>query len=421
LFRHSDFEIRNLKQELVLRILQIDKFYQRSASRAGGVGRYVGLLSDRLSARGHEVLQFGCRQGPSPVEMPEFYDFKQTRSPLSLGRMIHNRRAAAKLAAFLNRHPVDVAHVHNIYHHLTPAILPVLTGRGIPVVMTVHDYRLVCPTKYFLRGDGICMRCATNRYYHAAAAGCAGLAGAGLAIESFIQRFFRRYMQPVGVVACPTEFMRSVLLQNGWPASKLHVVRNLIAPADRRGAEPVAGGSLLFAGRLSEEKSPRRMLTLAAGLPRTEVVIAGDGPLADELAETVRRQNLKNIRLAGHVPSREMQKLYTAAAAVVVPSRCMENSPAAMLEAMAAGRCVIVGDQPPLREWVRDGVTGRLFATAGDESLLRIAGEVLADSAGRGRMAAAARELVRRRHDTDKLMDQVEELYEIARRRCELR
>lgn len=400
-----------------MRILQIDKFLDAAGARAGGVGTHVRSLTSRLRRRGHEVLQFGCVDSDRPGAMPRFFDFTATRCPLALVRMIHNREAAAKLDAFLRRRPVDVAHVHNIYHHLTPSILPVLASRGAAIVMTVHDYRLACPAKHFLSATGVCMRCLPNRFYHAALH-CDGAGGVGLAVESYVQRFFRRYFRWVERFLCPSIFLRGVLRRAGADRHRLRVVRNPAEPVPLPADVPQGASELLFAGRLSWEKGPDLMLDLARRLPAARITIAGDGPLREGLRRGIGRGGLNNVRPAGHLGREELARLYARAAAVVVPSRCPENSPATLLEAMAAGRCVVAADHPPIREWVRDGATGRLFPPGNGEALARVCAELLADAPGRNRMAATGRDIVRRCHDPEAIVSQVEALYEEALAQC---
>ncbi|MCG2739693.1 MAG: glycosyltransferase family 4 protein, partial [Syntrophaceae bacterium] len=371
-----------------MRILHVEKILH-----TGGVASYIRGLSDYQRRRGHEVFGFGCEPPDGPADRVRYFDFTKTRNPLSLLRMVHNPKAARDLACFMRGRRFDIAHVHNIYHHLTPSILPVLTARRIPIVMTVHDYRLACPTKHFLRPDGVCLRCLPNRFYHAAGQKCAGLGGAALAIESYIQRFFRRYYQPIELFICPTRYMRQVLLRAHLPANKAVVLRNIVEPISLPADVKQSDCELLFIGRLTAEKAPSLMLDLARRLPEARVVIVGEGPLLEDLRSQVGGGGLTNVTLAGHVNHEDLGVYLARATAVVVTSRWIENSPHAMLEPMLAGRCVIVPDHPPLREWIRDGQTGRLFRPGDADSLAAVAREVLANPAGRGKIARAGKAL----------------------------
>ena len=400
-----------------MRILHIEKMLFRTS----GATSYVRGLSDYQRRRGHDVFLFGCEPPDGQTDRVRYFDFTKTRNPLSLLRMIHNGKAAADLACFLRGRRFDIAHVHNIYHHLTPSILPVLTARRIPIVMTVHDYRLACPTKHFLRSDGVCHRCLPNRFYHAASLKCAGLGGAVLAIESYIQRFFRRYYQPIELFICPTRYMRQVLLRTHLPANKAVVLRNIVEPISLSADVKQSVCELLFIGRLTAEKAPSLMLDLARRLPEAQIVIVGEGPLLEDLRSQVADGGLANVTLTGHVNHEDLGAYLARATAVVVTSRWIENSPHAMLEPMLAGRCVIVPDHPPLREWIRDGQTGRLFRPGDADSLAAVAREVLADPVEREKIARAGKALAGRRHDPKHIINQLEGLYEDVIDRCALR
>jgi glycosyltransferase involved in cell wall biosynthesis len=212
--------------------------------------------------------------------------------------------------------------------------------------------------------------------------------------------------------------MRQMARCVGLPASRIVVLRNVVDDVPLLPPCPADCDGLLFAGRLSREKGPELMLELARRLDWVRVVIAGDGPCASELREQVRGENLSNVVLTGQLDQAQLRHHLQRSAALVLPSRAMENSPQIMLEAMLAGRCVIVPDQPPLREWVQDRHTGRLFAQEDVESLAAVAQEVLSDVAGREAMCRRARQLVLRRHDPAVLTGQLEAHYHRAEALC---
>ena len=108
-----------------MRILHIDKFLP-GWGYGGGVESCINAMVRDQRAAGHDVSEFGTARDDNALEMPRFFDFSSARSPLNLPRMIHNQEAASKLEDFLRSREFDVAHIHSLYHHLTPSILPVL-------------------------------------------------------------------------------------------------------------------------------------------------------------------------------------------------------------------------------------------------------------------------------------------------------
>ncbi|MBT3198310.1 MAG: glycosyltransferase family 4 protein [Phycisphaerales bacterium] len=178
---------------------------------------------------------------------------------------------------------------------------------------------------------------------------------------------------------------------------------------------------VLFAGRMSPEKAPEMMLDLAERIEGVEVVMAGDGPMLDELRKDASNRKLDNVTFTGQVSADQVGELMHTSAAVMVTSRWLENSTMTMLEAMLAGRCVIVPDRGPLREWVSDGQTGRLFKPDDLDSLVKVTRQVLSDPAARAEMGRAGKELTTKRHDPKLISDRLEILYREAINRCELR
>ena len=400
-----------------LRILFIDKFYPP----VGGVGSYTRCMTDELRNRGHEVFWFGTDKPGGPPDAPKYFDFTKTRNPLSVLRMIQNNEAAGKLAQFIRKHRIDVAHLHTIYHHLTPSILPVLARHRVAIVLRLPDYRLICPRTHFLRPSGHCMRCHANKYYHAASPACAGLAGVGLAIETYFQRFWRRYEKWVDFFICPTRFMRKVMSEASTPASKLIVLRNCVPPLPDTPGVLENPREILFAGRMSPEKSPEMMLELAARDSGIHATLAGDGPVFGRIEQEVSDRKLTNVTLTGHLQHAELAKLVRRAAVMIITSRWLENSTMSMLEAMRAGRCVVVPERGPLLEWVQDRKTGRVYAPEDIDSLAGVVREVLDSPSDRHAMGAAAAELVQRRHNPSTIAERLEILYAEAMRRSEFR
>ena len=297
--------------------------------------------------------------------------------------------------------------------------------------MTVHDFRLACPARHLWRRGASpaaapCLRCLPGEARSLglglplAAMGrtCMGLRGAAPAVETLYHRATRSYFRRVGRFLCPSRLAAELVLRIGAPRSKVAVAPLPVAPIPLLAAVARRPRELLYAGRLSEEKGVPLLLDAAARLPDVRFVLAGDGPLAEPLRERARAERLRNVVLRGLLGPDELARALAAATLAVLPSVGVENSPLWMIEAMSAGRCVLAADQPAIREWVRDGRTGALFASGDAVDLARRAAALLADPAERERMERAGAELARRRHDPDRAVDRIEELYAEALARC---
>lgn len=291
-------------------------------------------------------------------------------------KAVYSLEARRKLTQLLDRFTPDLAHLHNIYHHLSPAILPLLKSRGIPVVLTAHDLKLACPSYRMLAGGRICERCKGGNYLNAVAQRCVKdsvAASALVAFESGLHSLLGTWRQ-VDKVIVPSRFYLARLQEWGWPASKLVYVPNWL---DTRHLTPAseAGRYFLYAGRLSEEKGIATLLQ-AAALAKVELKIAGTGPMAEAAAALAGNLDVQ-VEFLGHLKGEALRDTVRGARAVVVPSEWYENAPMSLLEAHALGKPVLGADIGGIPELLEEGQTGWLFPSADAASLARQMQEVM--------------------------------------------
>jgi glycosyltransferase involved in cell wall biosynthesis len=268
-------------------------------------------------------------------------------------RAIRSRAAATEAERLVRSLEPDVVHVHNLFPMLSPEVLPVV-GRHVPVVMTLHNYRLLCLPANFLRDGQVCELCmgrvpwrgVVHRCYRGSSLQSAALAtsiGLHRAIESF---------ESVELNLPVSRFVREKYLEAGFPPERLRVKPNFAwESASRSGA----GDYFLFAGRLSPEKGLATLLELdwpALG----RLVVAGDGPQLEELE----RRPRAGVELVGELPPDELSKLLAGARALLVPSLWYEGAPRAVLEAFAAAVPVVASRIGGLPELVEHSVSGLL-------------------------------------------------------------
>jgi glycosyltransferase involved in cell wall biosynthesis len=284
-------------------------------------------------------------------------------------RVIFSMQARRKMRELLDRVQPRIAHAHNIYHHLSPSILPMLRKRGIPVVMTVHDLKLACPA-YTMMADNLpCERCRGGKIHNVAVNRCikGSLALSSLVmVETFVHRLLRLYEANVSRFVVPSRFVLEKLVQWGWARERFTYIPNFV-DVERFRPNQAIGGRFVYCGRLQSLKGVETLVR-AAALARQPLTMVGSGP------EEIRLRKLSadlgaDVRFLGHQTKDALVDVIQSARAIVVPSECNENAPLALLEGYAAGRPVIGSRMAGIPELVREGETGELFAAGEVEAL----------------------------------------------------
>jgi glycosyltransferase involved in cell wall biosynthesis len=251
----------------------------------------------------------------------------------------------------------DMAHLHSINHQLTPSIIRVLRDERVPVVMTLHDYKLTCPAYTLLSEGKICENCSGGRYWRAVTTNCRGPArSALLAAESYVQHRLRRSYDSVALFLSPSEFLARKSKEMGF-RYPIEVLPNPLPRPARDAGGGTRGDDFLFVGRAAPEKG---LATLCAAAMRAgvRVVIAGDGPVLEGLRADF--GSYRDIAFAGRVEPARVGGMMGSARALVVPSEWYENQPMVILEAFAAGTPVIASNLGGNPELVADGERGLL-------------------------------------------------------------
>ncbi|HEX2589812.1 MAG TPA: glycosyltransferase family 4 protein [Gaiellales bacterium] len=357
------------------RVLMVNKFHYPR----GGAEHYMFRLAGLLKQRGTEVDYFAMRDArnlPCPTDryFVSEVSFEQPPQGLSgrigmAGRMVYSREARSKMGRLLADRTPDLAHVHNIYHQLSPSLLAPLRRRGVPVVMTVHDFKLVCPVYSLLSHGEICERCVSNGFGPAVRHRCnrGSLSGSLLvAGETWAHRRLGLYRDGVDVFITPSAFARDRLITGGYPAERIVVVPNCVVADDYHPLHR-AGDHALYVGRLSREKGVE-VLVRAAAASGARVKMVGDGPLRPTLERMIAESGA-DVELLGFRSGEELSAAVQAASAVVMPSICHDNCPLAVIEAMAWGKPVIGSRVGGIPELVRDGEEG-LLVPHGDTAAL---------------------------------------------------
>lgn len=332
---------------------------------------------DFLIRQGHQVIDFSMKH---PQNVPSQYAdhfIQHTDYALDLNtagflekltlavNFVHNRRAIASLRHLIETEKPDIAHLHNIYHQLTPAIIPLLKEYHVKVLLTLHDAKLICPSYLMFARDRICEKCQGRAFYKIFQANCQQRRSRRflLAVEAYWHKWRQSY-ELVDLFLSPSQFLAEMMERYRLPQEKIVVLKNGVAPELYSSATNDDGYALYF-GRLSKEKGVETLLQAhELTQERFPLKIVGAGPLEAKL-----RKRFKRASFLGYRTGAELMQFVANAAFVVAPSEWYENCSLSILEAMASGKPVIGSKIGGIPEQIDDGVSGLLFEKGNVEEL----------------------------------------------------
>jgi glycosyltransferase involved in cell wall biosynthesis len=375
---------------------------------------YLFDLMRLMTERGHETALFSMadprgRATKYDCHFIPHIDFKKPGQNLwQKARLathaIYSTDARRRLGRMIEDFRPDVAHVRNIYHHLSPSILWELKKHRVPVLYHLNDFKMLCPNYNMVARGDTCEQCRGGQFWRVISENCYSggrAAGAVLAAEAYVHHWLKTYERCVDRFLVPSEFVKGKLVENGWPDAKIEVLPHFQRCSEIPPLPPSGEAPILYFGRLSAEKGVADLLRAMRSLPDIPLNIAGDGPVRGELEALANRLGLGNIQFMGQVGERERDRLIADSRFTVLPSRAYETLGKTILESYAQARAVIATDLGSRREFVREGETGLLYP-AGDSSQLAGA---LSFLCGRpelaARMGRAGFELVRQKHSSE--------------------
>ena len=424
-----------------MKILLVNKFHYRK----GGAETYYLTVGSELERMGHEVAYFSMKHPNNlPCKWDKYFvtqrEYNDVKNPLSAVRdgiaLIYSPEAKRNFQALCEEFRPDVVHLNNVHRQITLSILdaPYLKEHHVPVFYTAHDYVTVCPGYLMLDGEGrVCDACLEDgKYRHCIENRCVKGSRAKSALAALEASFNSSHHsnERIDRVIAPSRFMRSKLIEGGWPEGKVEALQNFADDAILARASGVADDVtdrespyLLFFGRLSAEKGVDVLLrafdAAAPSLPRDmRLIVVGDGPDAAEFRDlAVSLDSAPRIEFAGYQTGDALQTYVERASLAIASSRCRENMPYSIVEAFAAGTPVVGTRIGGIPELVTDGVTG-FACEPGDVATMADAmvrgAEAFLDAPVYVRMQESCRAYVRENCSRDKFMDQLVMLYEEA-------
>jgi len=405
-----------------VRILHVNKFLYRR----GGAESYMLDLAALQARAGHQVEFFAMAHPENlPARFAAWFPTHVELEPppssvggkvRSAGRVLWSTSARRGIERIVEEFTPDVVHLHNIYHQLSPSVLEPLRRLGIPAVMTLHDYKLACPSYQFLDHGAPCQACIDGGFGQAVRRRCKGgslPASALCATESWLHRRTGAY-GPVGRFICPSRFLAGRMARAGVYPDRLRTVRHFVDCTDLA-PKTEGGGDVVFAGRLSPEKGVDTLIAAVGRLgPSAVLQVAGEGSDGDGLRRLADELAPGRVIFHGRLSGADTQSLLRSAAVVAVPSRWYENQPMVVLEAMALGVPVVASDMGGLPELVEPGVTGALVPPDDEDALAAALAALLAEPERALAMGRAARAGIARGHSPETHLERLEEIYREA-------
>ncbi|MCR9247387.1 MAG: glycosyltransferase family 4 protein [bacterium] len=382
-----------------MRVLIVHNEYRQP----GGEDVVFRAEARMLRDAGHEVRTFVVHN-----------DDVDDGTPLRNGvRAIWNRQAAGRIAALVREHEVDVTHFHNTMPQLSPAVIRAARRAGSATVLTLHNYRLVCPAGTFFRGGKICVDCAGSAFpWPGVARGCyrgSRLATATVGATNLVHRLVRTWQTKVDRFIVLSNFAKQGFARAGLPAEKLAIKPNFLPRFAAEVPTPAGRRAALFLGRLSHEKGVRPMLAALEQCREAELRIAGDGPLAAEVEARVRSRG--GVEWLGRCDRDRVARELGQALCLVLPSLWFEGLPMTLVEAFAAGVPVVAFDTGPISEIVVDGENGLLVPIGDAAGLAWALDRVASQPELRERLVQGARASYEARFTPERNLSLLERVY----------
>lgn len=351
-----------------MRILVIHNKYGKHSGEETAVYAQIDLLREK----GHTVFSY-FRSSEELETMP-------------LGKMkafanaLYNPKSIRALNELMEQEKPDIVHIHNLYPFISPAILPHIKKFNIPVFMTVHNYRLLCPNGLFYTHGNICEKCTGGiREWNAIINNCEGsmFKSTGYALRNYWARKAKYYTENIDAFLCLTNFQLKKLVSDGLQESKCFLLGNMYEANSEILPQQEKGKYVGYVGRISEEKGVNVLIEAARMLPEIKFKLAGNVSEGNSIVN----EAPENVEFVGFMDKSGLAEFYSKSLFIVFPSVCYETFGFTLLEAMAHEKAIIASNIAGVPEIVEENNNGLLFSPGSAEEL-RSKIEFLAQSPG---------------------------------------
>lgn len=353
----------NAKELKTYSILIVHNYYQHT----GGEDIVVENERQMLEMNGHSVFTYTRNN-------EEIASLKS--KILFLFNFFYSRRSYKEIKSLILEKKVDIIHVHNTFPLITSAVYMAAYDMGIPVIQTLHNFRLVCPEAMFLKRGKVCEECVKYGLIQSVKWGCyrnSRFQTAVAAMSLWVNRKMKVYNKIDAFIAL-TEFNKEKFESSFPPCrNKIFVKPNFISAKKEINFQVTDDNkkNYLYVGRLSEEKGLDLLTDAFIKLPNCKLEIIGTGDREEQIKEKLRKNAANNICMSGYLPHEEVLKKMVDVKAVIIPSQCYEGFPMGIIESFSVGTMVITGNLGNPQEIVHDRYNGLIFQYNSVDSLVK--------------------------------------------------
>ena len=349
-----------------LNILSVNKFFwQKGGSETVFFGE-----KKLLESHGHSVVPFSMKDTKNQTSSYSKYFVSnvnyETRDIFEKAKaacnVIFSFEARNQMKKLLANEKIDIAHFHIFQHQISPSVFGPIQNANVPIILTLHDFKPICPTYLLYTQNDICEACKGGKFYHCVLNKCTKNSSSKSLIN-MIEMYFHNmmgYYQGVDRYIAVSQFFLKKMVEYGFPEEQIVHIPNFIDTTRFSYSRSDQGYALYF-GRLSEEKGIDVLLDASSQCPEIPLIIAGTGPEQEELERKSKVLGASHIRFVGFQKDAQLKKLILDASFSILPSKWYENCPMSVLESLAVGTPVIGSRIGGIPELIREGVDGLNF------------------------------------------------------------
>ncbi|MBI4680352.1 MAG: glycosyltransferase family 4 protein [Nitrospirae bacterium] len=389
----------------------------------GGTAAVYFKTAELLKSHGHKVIFFSMHH-PKNLQCETSEFFVPYADLNARQRMLYSFKAKRLLSELLDKYHVDIAHLHNIYHTISPSILHELKKRKIPVVMSVHDPKLVCGSHNVYVDGKVCDACSGGKHFMAVIKKCVkdSYAKSALAaLEMYLHHSILDIYDNVDIFIFTSLFFMEKFKEMGFKKEGVYLpnfidLQNLrefeVKFKDNKGN---SGNYVIYVGGLLEDKGLLTLLDAAKLLYRAgekiEIKLSGDGPSRGQLHEKARAEKIDNVKFLGYIKYEDLCREIKNSLAVILPAENYENNPISIIEAFALGKPVIGSRLGGIPELVVDNERGLTFEPGNPQDLSSKIKYLLNNSDKAVEWGANARKYIEHELSSDRHYEKLMEIY----------